>query len=161
MMSDSDVWKYLSAQNLGFLVPYNSCEKIIKFCVEIYRNNLDYIEKNYKYTNCTECYLRLAFAFSNNTELIAFILEKYQSGILFDPYFNHRLSIFLKDALKFNTNLKIIKYLIEDLKINPHINIIKYLFEEVGIDIYKKIKNVHHIFFVKESIIQIMKSSNI
>src|SRR5436190_102872 len=83
MKSDVECWDYLLKHQFNYVLTCDD-EKFKKYCIEIYRSNLDYVEKNYEHTehsrhyDYVKCYLRIAFAFSNSTELIAFLYEKSQ-----------------------------------------------------------------------------------
>ena len=144
--------------NLYDYVKYDDIDET--FALKIYENDLEYLKEKYKSLRIKKYkkeYFFLACGFSNRSDIIDFLIEKYKINIHHD---RHGSNYCLGIACKYNTNLEIIKHLIETLNVdinhtndsgddclvaachnNSNLDIIKYFVEDLNINIYKE-----HIF---------------
>ncbi len=121
------------------------------FSIKIYENDIAYLYDNYEKIideeirkNC----LKIAVAFSQNTNIIIFLIDKFRINICEE---NYNYNSYFYNACAYNKNLPVIKYLFKNCKIeidiecnnfyitdacglNTNLEIIKYLIKKFKIE---------------------------
>jgi ankyrin repeat protein len=153
---DTEVWNEIVTELAKIKLPiFNTNQR--KFVIKVYKNDFQYVKKNYELINDRIKCLLASVAFVTTVDMLEFIIDKLQQvarnntlNNAVDELGNNCLMI----ACYINRNIAVIKYLVEETKMdleycnirsencltlacrnNTNLEIIKYLIEETTIPI--------------------------